>query len=319
MDTVQTISVVSKTLGISNRMLRYYEQIGLVESRRVEGYAYRVYDEAAICRIRQIVVLRKLRIPVKQIAEIFNNNNAACLIEIFERNIAGLDEDITALSTVRSILRNLVNELREKADISLQLDWLNDSNVVALIGGKEEYSMEELNKASETLNKLTDKDVRIVYLPPATVASIHLIGDRPEDRASAILRQFVETTGLSHVKPDFRHYGFNHPNGTDDDGHGYEYWVTIPEDMDLRPPFTKKRFAGGLYAAHTIVFGAFEEWHWLWEWVKNSLQFDFNLGDPECMDGCIEEHLNYFNQYNLINFDKDKFQMDLLIPIKERG
>jgi hypothetical protein len=220
----------------------------------MEGYAYRVYDEAAICRLRQIVVLRKLRVPAKQIVEIFTNNNAAYLIEIFERN----------------------------------------------------------------LNKLTDRDVRIIYLPPATVASIHMIGDRPEDRASAVLCQFVETTGIARVKPDFRYYGFTHLNGTNDDDHGYEYWVTIPEDMDLHPPMTKKCFTGGLYAAHTIVFGDFEKWHWLWEWVENNPQFEINLGDPECMDGSIEEHLNYFNQYNLKNFDKDKFQMDLLIPIKER-
>ena len=44
---MQTIGTVSKNLGISSRMLRYYEQIGLIRSRRVEDYAYRVYDEEA--------------------------------------------------------------------------------------------------------------------------------------------------------------------------------------------------------------------------------------------------------------------------------
>lgn len=180
--------------------------------------------------------------------------------------------------------------------------------------------MKKLKQASETLNQLTDQDVRIVYLPPATVASIHCIGNKPEDRTSDMMRQFVATMKLARVKPDFRHYGFNHPNGTNDDDHGYENWVTIPHDMDVQAPFVKKHFAGGLYAAHTIFFGAFEAWHWLWQWVENNDRFDLNLGDPECMDGLIEEHLNYFNQYNLKNFDldKDKFQMDLMIPVKER-
>ena len=44
MDQRQTIGTVSKNLGISSRMLRYYEQIGLIESKRVENYAYRVYE-----------------------------------------------------------------------------------------------------------------------------------------------------------------------------------------------------------------------------------------------------------------------------------
>lgn len=46
MDT--TISQVSKNFGISTRMLRYYEQLGLIESFRREDYAYRMYNEAAI-------------------------------------------------------------------------------------------------------------------------------------------------------------------------------------------------------------------------------------------------------------------------------
>jgi len=37
-------------------------------------------------------------------------------------------------------------------------------------------------------------------------------------------------------------------------------WVTIPEEMDVPEPIVKKRFEGGLYAAHMIPFGAFEEW-----------------------------------------------------------
>ena len=42
-------------------MLRYYEQVGLITSLRKDDYAYRVYDETAIGRLRQVIVLRKLR------------------------------------------------------------------------------------------------------------------------------------------------------------------------------------------------------------------------------------------------------------------
>ena len=113
MGQLQTVSAVSKNLGISNRMLRYYEQIGLIQSQRMEGYAYRVYDEQAIRRLRQIIVMRKLRVPVKQICDILSNNAASDVIEVFERNIGELDEEITAMATIRSILQNLVRELRE--------------------------------------------------------------------------------------------------------------------------------------------------------------------------------------------------------------
>ena len=35
-----TISQVSRALSVSTRALRYYEEMGLIHSRRIEGYAY---------------------------------------------------------------------------------------------------------------------------------------------------------------------------------------------------------------------------------------------------------------------------------------
>lgn len=67
---LKTISQVTKSLNITTRMLRYYEQIGLIKSERTDNYAYRVYTEDTVRRIEQIIILRKLRISLKQIAVI---------------------------------------------------------------------------------------------------------------------------------------------------------------------------------------------------------------------------------------------------------
>lgn len=125
-------------------------------------------------------------------------------------------------------------------------------------------------------------------------------------------------------KPDFKYYGFNHPDGTKADGsdHGYERWLTIPDDREVEAPFVKKQFPGGLYAAHTIPMGAFEEWHWLWSWVEKHEQFEMDLGDAACMSGLLEDHLNFKNLWSLdISPDEmDKLmQLDLLIPIRVTG
>lgn len=47
MSGLKTITQVTKTFDISTRTSRYYEQLGLIKSQRIEGYSYRVYDEAA--------------------------------------------------------------------------------------------------------------------------------------------------------------------------------------------------------------------------------------------------------------------------------
>lgn len=71
-----------------------------------------------------------------------------------------------------------------------------------------------------------------------------------------------------------------------------------------------------------IPFGAFEEWDRLYEWVRESEKYDFNLTEDggECMYGLLEEHLNYRNRVkNSRTGDLNDFQLDLLLPVKEKG
>ena len=329
MNPLQAVRAVSKNLGISSRMLRYYEQIGLIESRRMEDYAYRVYDEDAIRRLRQIIILRKLRVPVKQIQEIFGNSDAVSVIDIFERNIRELDEQITAVSTVKSILSRLVRELQEKANMHLQLDYLGESSVFAIVDSisfqkntlQEEKSMDDLNKANEALSKLEEKNVRIVYVPPMTVAASYASGEfewgvGPE--ATSKIEQFVWETGLLKIKPDARGMGFDcsredlkvNVEGT---ATAYEAWVSIPEDMVVTAPLTKKTFGGGLYAAHVLRDWNFQaDWRLLTEWAKVSEKYEADDGRP-----CFEEVLNYYHLMQ--NGAKmEDTQLDLLLPIKLR-
>ena len=339
-----TISNVSKEFGVSTRTLRYYEEIGLITSTRKEDFAYRVYTEDAILRLRQIVVLRKLRIPLKQIADILQSGNVVVAIESFERSLAEIEDEITALSVIRDATSVFLAKLNLENDWTALLDdgsllEVVDALTIPKINFKEGKTMSELNQANEQLNQLTDKQVRIVYLPPATVASAHIIGFNPNGakddfypaaETGRLLREFIMETNLVAVKPDFRKFGFNSPTGydwhpsdaTNDvdmcEDHGYEHWVTIPDDMEVPAPMTKKHFPGGLYAAHMIPYGEFGEWELLWKWLERSTQYEFNPGDPDCMDGLMEEHTNAFTHYSNLKskFDPTGIQFDLLIPIK---
>jgi len=320
MNELQTITQLTKSLGVSTRTLRYYERIGLLESRRVEGYAYRVYDELAIARLKQIIILRKLRVPLKQIAQLLSDGGAVNAIDLFMRNIGELDEEITSLSTIRDILQALVDKLRESAGLHLSSHLLSDKKIMALVAPLT-LNQFALKEAEEKLSKLTDRDVRIVYLPPATVAASHYIGDEPEHHAAMVMDKFVLESNLPEIKPDLRHYGFNHPNPVDDTGfHGYEMWVTIPDDMEVPPPLEKKRFAGGLYAAHMIPMGAFEEWHWLFQWLERSEKYEYRGGgSDENMFDALEEGLNYRNNVAHVKDGVyDDIQLDLLLPVKEK-
>lgn len=326
--TLQPISKVSKTYGVSTRTLRYYEQLGLIKSSKIEDYAYRAYDEDTISRLRQILVLRKLRIPLKQIGEILETRGARLAIDAFRHNIAALQDEKQALETIESILKSFVNELEKLLPSPLSPKVFEQQHVVELVQAlsiktlsqKEEANMEELNKASEILEQ--PKDIRIVYLPPMTVASCHSIGENQEDVVISAIAEFIEKIGLATLKPDFRRMGFNNPASEPPNGSlGYEAWVSIPDDMEVHSPIVKKQFLGGLYAAHMIPFGEFQEWANLWHWVTNNEQYEVDFSPrtnpaSPCADLCLEEQLNAIHHLK----DTTPFgtQLDLLAPVKPK-
>ncbi|MCL2284855.1 MAG: MerR family transcriptional regulator [Firmicutes bacterium] len=65
MGELTKIKDISLKYAVTARTLRYYEDIGILTSIRSEGYAHRMYDEVAITRLKQILILRKLNISVK--------------------------------------------------------------------------------------------------------------------------------------------------------------------------------------------------------------------------------------------------------------
>ncbi|MDD4495738.1 MAG: effector binding domain-containing protein [Eubacteriales bacterium] len=342
--SLTTISEVSKRLSISTRTLRYYEQIGLIESVKKEDYAYRTYDEAAVTRLQQILVLRKLRISLKQIALILKSENTAVIIDAFRQNLAEVDDEITALSTIREIISSFISRLKESIHQDIKLNLLDDTTLLEAVDAltvqkiplKEEKSAADLDQASEKLNKLTDRDVRIVYLPPATVASAYAKGAEPgpELVTADMIDKFIKDSNLENVYPASRHFGFNNPDEpVHGEGHGYERYITIPDEMEVPLPLTKKYFKGGVYAGVTIPMGDWDVWGKLHEWVCNHECYDFRWYTVEGVDGVeydgkkwtcgwIEEHLNYWNWYadglSMEENDRNK-QIELLIPIKEKG
>jgi DNA-binding transcriptional MerR regulator len=320
-----SIKQVSLDYGISRQMLYYYEEFGLIKSSRKENSSYRLYDETAVRRLQQIIVLRKLQIPVKQIKDILNNPNAVEIVEIFKQNINELDEQITALSTIKSILSRLVAELQEKADIHLKLDLLNDKTMISIVDSlsipisriKEKVSMNELTKASEHLRKQAEKSVSIVYRPPATMVEIKGdFGDIPsgdgkhkkivEDMA----KKFIEDTDLFKKKPDMRVFvrGHGKPGENQD-----TVWITIPDDMEVPPPYRKFRYPGGLYAAST------DPTLDMWAWYESECNDSYHWDIDKRGDGW--EYFNPFNIHGLSDYDYENdwacSYTTKLMPVRE--
>ena len=315
---------------VTPRMLRHYEKIGLIEVSHKENYAYRMYDENAVRRLQQIIILRKLRLPLKQIAVILQDDKQREALRIMQESISELNCEISSLCKIRTILRLFVERLDSSIQEKARIDFLNDADLSEVISTlslsrsslKEKISMSELNEANEIINR--NSAVRIVHLPPCTVASNRVIGKDPEETVGDEMDKFIRESRLYEIKPDSRYFGFNHPNPgiLPNDEHGYEVWVTIPDDMEVPPPLVKKHFEGGLYAAMTISFPDFWRWGELDDWARENDTYEANYSELglEIMGGCLEEHLNWVYSSHM-GWPENGIdgQLDLLMPIKKRS
>ena len=321
---LMTIGEVSAAFQVSARMLRYYEQAGLLESARRKGYAYRVYDADAVQRVRQILFLRKLQIPLKEIGRMIDGDKEES-IRILQAHIRDIDDGEAALRAMKKGLEGLLRLLCEDATGQSPTELMRESMVeewTETLPLKKHQFKEEKAMRSEKEMAEKGSGIRIVLLPPCTVAAYQCAGDAPEEAAGEVMNNFIRSTGLYEKKPDARLFGFNNPDPEPgEDQHGYEEWLTIPDDMEVPVPLTKKHFPGGMYAAYTINFPDFHEWNFFKEWIQTNPAYEADYQDParKTQGGCMEEYLNsvYSSHMGWPENGIDG-QVDLLLPIKRR-
>ena len=73
---MMTVNEVSKRTGVSIRTLQYYDKIGLLHPAHRTQAGYRLYDDAALERLQQILLFRELEFSLEDIRKILKNFNA---------------------------------------------------------------------------------------------------------------------------------------------------------------------------------------------------------------------------------------------------
>lgn len=66
------IGEIAKELQISQRTIRYYEELGFIEPNRTEG-KFRVYAQSELDRLRIVLYLKKLEMSLDEISELLKN------------------------------------------------------------------------------------------------------------------------------------------------------------------------------------------------------------------------------------------------------
>ena len=162
---------ISVKYNISARTLRYYEDMGLIESTRSDGYAYRLYDEAAIRRLEQILILRRLNISIKDIKSIFSTAGSEVVLDVLEKKVDHIDEEVSLLYELRSIVLEFIRQIRKldfesEADIKLLYEKAKDIEL-QIAGADYSGNSAIADRLFEVTEKLDSKvpDIMIVRIP----------------------------------------------------------------------------------------------------------------------------------------------------------
>ncbi|MFD9407214.1 MerR family transcriptional regulator [Streptomyces sp. NPDC059989] len=99
--------------GTSVRLLRYYEEQGLLESYRLDS-GHRRYDDSAPTVVRRIRALLDAGLPTRVIHDLQpcirpDGTVAECKLETLQEHLQGLDDRISALSETRTSLAGLIS------------------------------------------------------------------------------------------------------------------------------------------------------------------------------------------------------------------
>ena len=121
---MMTVHEVSRITGVSIRALHHYDQIGLLRPTAVTEAGYRLYGDAALERLQQILLFRELEFPLEDIRAILDSPD-------FDRNKA-LEQQIHLLELRKEHLSNLIRmarEMKESGEISMKFDAFDTQKI----------------------------------------------------------------------------------------------------------------------------------------------------------------------------------------------
>lgn len=109
MAALMKINEVAKKYNITKRTLRYYEEIGLINTVRVGNAQSRYFDETAINRLEQILLLRSIKFSIKDISLVLLSDNTDTVFDVFLNRLNEVNEKINELNYIYAIINSFIN------------------------------------------------------------------------------------------------------------------------------------------------------------------------------------------------------------------
>ena len=138
------INKVEELVGISKKNIRFYEEQGLLTPKRNPENKYREYDEEDVRTLLKIKLLRKLRVPIESISDIFSDKTS--LSECMRRHSDKLTKESDNIAAIVEMCSRIENE-------NAELDTLDISACLGEISSMETKGVTFMDIKSNDIKK----------------------------------------------------------------------------------------------------------------------------------------------------------------------
>lgn len=149
MGTLMKINDVSQKYKVTKRTLRYYEEIGLLKSIRLGASQSRYFDESAINRLEQVLLLRSVNFTIKEISSVLLSENPEKVFEVFIKRLSELDKRINELNYFKAVMEAFVKVGKSVG--------INNVNIYQLL--KDQIYIQSINERMMNMEKRYDGDI----------------------------------------------------------------------------------------------------------------------------------------------------------------
>lgn len=151
-----TVNKLSKLAGISTRTLRYYHEIGLLIPKKMSESGYRLYGEAEVDRLQQILFYKALGMELETIKEILNDSQYD-REEALISHLEALHQKRTQIDLLIKNVSKTIEALKGETTMTNQEKF--EGFKTQMIEENEKQYGEEIRKqyGNQTINKANQK------------------------------------------------------------------------------------------------------------------------------------------------------------------
>ncbi|MGN7470124.1 MerR family transcriptional regulator [Brevibacillus sp. SAFN-007a] len=159
--TVQKLGLLA---GVSTRTLRYYDEIGLLKPARINSSGYRIYGQAEVDRLQQILFYRELGVSLEEIKEIVSSPTFDAVQALREHRAKLLDKRAQLDRLIANVELTLAQRegtktMTDKQKFEGFKQQLIDDNEKQY--GKEiraKYGDEQVERSNRKLREMTEEE-----------------------------------------------------------------------------------------------------------------------------------------------------------------